>query len=59
MKAPHYRWVLWLAFGLSVASFLAATAYTQHRVARLDEKAMVIEQTASPGIEYLAEGGRG
>lgn len=50
-----YRIVLVFAFTASVASFLVATAYTRHRLSKLDDMAIAIETTASPAIEYMAE----
>jgi signal transduction histidine kinase len=47
------RW-LTLAFAAVVSSFLAATAYSQYWVARIDVPATAIATNASPSIEALA-----
>jgi signal transduction histidine kinase len=39
---------------VTVASFVAATAYTQNRLARLDTLSSSIETNAVPSIEYLS-----
>ena len=45
----------WIAASLvTVASFVGATAYTQNRLARLDELSSAIETNAVPSIEYLS-----
>src|SRR5512144_2272144 len=49
----HYSaWIL--ASVITVASFVAATAYTQSRLARLDALSSSIETKAVPGIGYLS-----
>jgi len=42
---------------VTVALFVGATAYTQHRLFRLDALSSTIEMNAAPSIEYLGRGG--
>lgn len=43
-----------IASVVTVASFVAATAYTQNRLARLDALSSTMERNAVPSIEYLS-----
>ena len=49
----HYS-ALILASLVTVASFVAATAYTQNRLARLDALSSTLETNAVPSIDYLS-----
>src|SRR3954463_6200229 len=48
----HFAWIV--ASGVTVASFVGATAYTQNRLARVDALSSTLETNAIPGIEYLS-----
>lgn len=50
----HYSALL-LAPLVTVASFVAASAYTQNRLARLDALSSTIETNAVPSIDYLSQ----
>src|SRR4051812_47392417 len=48
----HFAWIV--ASGVTVASFVGATAYTQNRLARVDASSSTLETNAIPSIEYLS-----
>src|SRR3954464_14827478 len=48
----HFAWLV--ASGVTVASFVGATAYTQNRLARVDALSSTLETNAIPSIEYLS-----
>lgn len=53
---PRTSWNVWLVviFGAVTASFVAATAFAQRRLAELDRAALDIADNAAPSIELLA-----
>lgn len=54
MAFERHHSTLIVASLITVASFVAATAYTQNRLARLDALSSTIETNAVPSIEYLS-----
>jgi signal transduction histidine kinase len=59
MGFTSYRSALIFASSITVASFVAATAYTQNRLGRLDALSSTIESNAGPNLEYLGRAGVG
>src|SRR5688500_14600057 len=59
MGFTSYRSALIFASSITVASFVAATAYTQNRLGRLDALSSTIESNAGPSLEYLGRAGVG
>jgi signal transduction histidine kinase len=59
MGFPRHQSALVLASLITVASFVAATAYTQNRLVTLDALSSTIETNAAPSVEYLGRGGVG
>jgi signal transduction histidine kinase len=54
MNLHRHDSALLLALVVTVASFLAATIYTQRQLARLDELSHTIQSNAVPSVEFLA-----
>jgi hypothetical protein len=54
MRFERHHSALIVASVVTVASFVAATAYTQSRLARFDSVSSTIETDAVPSIEYLS-----
>src|SRR4029078_12761206 len=54
MRFERHPSALGVASIVPVASFVGATAYTQNRLARLDEVSSTIETDAVPSIDYLS-----
>src|SRR3954464_4150571 len=52
VERHHFAWLV--ASGVTVASFVGATAYTQNRLARVDALSSTLETNAIPSIEYLS-----
>ncbi len=57
MAIQRHQSALVLASLVTVALFVGATAYTQHRLFRLDSLSSTIETNAAPSIQYLSRGG--
>jgi len=57
MGFPGYRSALIFASFITVASFIAVTAYSQNRLANLDTFSSAIESNAAPSLEYLGRSG--
>jgi signal transduction histidine kinase len=57
MDLARHHSALLLSSIVTVASFLAVTAYTQHQLVRLDEVSSTLETNSVPSIEYLARSG--
>lgn len=54
MAFERHHSTLFVASLITVASFVAATSYTQNRLARLDALSSTIETNAVPSIEHLS-----
>ena len=54
MAFERHHSTLIVASLITVASFVAATAHIQNRLARLDALSSIIETNAVPSIEYLS-----
>ena len=59
MGFSRHHSALVLASLITVAAFVAATAYTQNRLATLDVLSTTIETNAAPSLEYLGRAGVG
>jgi hypothetical protein len=57
MAFERHRSAVVLASVLTAASFIAATAYTVHRLRALDKLSSTIANNAVPSVEYLGRGG--
>ena len=57
MRFKRHQSALVLASALTVGSFVAATAYTQHRLTSLDALSSTLEANAPPSLEYLGRSG--
>ena len=57
MRFQRHQSALVLAPVVTVALFVGATAYTQHRLFRLDALSSTIVTQAAPSIQYLARSG--
>lgn len=57
MRVKRHQSALIVASVLTVGSFVGATAYTEHRLIRLDALTSTIETNAAPSIEYLGRAG--
>jgi signal transduction histidine kinase len=57
MRFERHHSALILSSLFTVASFIAATAYTQSRFVRLDALSSAIETNAVPSIDYLSRAG--
>ncbi len=57
MDLARHHSALIIASLVTVASFLAVTAYSQHQLARLDDVSQTLENTSVPSIESLARAG--
>src|SRR4051812_44917107 len=57
MRVKRHQSALIFASVLTVGSFVGATAYTEHRLLRLDALTSTIETNAAPSIEYLGTAG--
>lgn len=57
MRFHRHQSALVLASVLTVGSFVGATAYTQHRLMKLDALSSTIETNAAPSLEYLGRAG--